>query len=127
VMMAALDSHDRFPPSVSDTLPGLPSHQRRRDRWRCAKPSFDGSAAEPLERVLSVANLFRHIAPRNPGGVAVEHRFDASAIVVGGDATSPALPGSRSLICSHWSWGSAYRFMDQPCSKPTLHKSHKPL
>jgi hypothetical protein len=37
-------------------------------------------------RVLPIAKLFRQIAPRNSGAAAVEHRFDASAIVVGGDA-----------------------------------------
>jgi hypothetical protein len=96
-MMAALDSHDRFPRSVSDTLPGLASHQRRRDRWRCARPSFIGPAAEPLVRVLPVAKLFRQISPRNSGGVAIEHRFDASAIVVGGDADMTGFAGRKVL------------------------------
>jgi hypothetical protein len=79
-------------------------------------------------RVLPVAKPFRQVAPRNSGAVAVEHRFDESAIVVGAvTPTSPGLPGSRSLIRSHWSSRSAYRFIGQPCSKPTLHGSHKLL
>jgi hypothetical protein len=47
---------------------------------------FIGPAAEALVRVLPVAKRFWQIAPRNSGALAVEHRFDEAAIVIGGDA-----------------------------------------
>ena len=58
---------------------------------------FFGPAAEPLVGVLPVAKPFRQIAPRNSGAVAVEHRFDESAIVVGGDADITGFAGQQVL------------------------------
>src|SRR6516162_768591 len=58
---------------------------------------FIGSAAEPLVSVLPVAKPFRQIAPRNSGAVAVEHRFDQAAIVVGGDADITGFAGQQIL------------------------------
>jgi hypothetical protein len=58
---------------------------------------FIGPAAEPLVGVLPVAKPFRQIAPRNSGAVAVEHRFDESAIVVGGDADITGFAGQQVL------------------------------
>src|SRR6516162_8123576 len=59
--------------------------------------SFIGPAAEPPVGVLPVAKPFRQIAPRNSGTVAVEHRFDESAIVVGGDADITGFAGQPVL------------------------------
>src|SRR6516162_2709186 len=58
---------------------------------------FTGPAAELPVRVLPVAKPFRQIAPRNAGAVAVEHRFDESAIVVGGDADITGFAGQQVL------------------------------
>jgi hypothetical protein len=44
-------------------------------------------------RVLPVAKPFRQIAPPNSGAVAVEHRFDEAAIVVGDDADITGFAG----------------------------------
>ena len=52
-----------------------------------------GPAAEPPVGVLPVAKPFRQVAPRNSGAVAVEHCFDESAIVVGGDADITGFAG----------------------------------
>ena len=46
-----------------------------------------------LVRVLPVAKPLRQIAPRNSGAVAVEHRFDESAIVVRGDTDITGFAG----------------------------------
>ena len=54
---------------------------------------FIGPTAEPLVGVLPVALPFRQNAPRNSGAVAVEHGFDESAIVVGGDADITGFAG----------------------------------
>jgi len=58
---------------------------------------FIGPAAEPPVGVLPIAKPFRQIAPRNSGAVAVEHRFDESAIVVGGDADITGFAGQQVL------------------------------
>jgi hypothetical protein len=59
---------------------------------------FIGSAAEQLvSGVLPVAKPFRQIAPRNSDAVAVEHRFDESAIVVGDDADITRFAGQQVL------------------------------
>ena len=39
--------------------------------------------AEPAVGVLPIAESFRQIPPRDAGAVAVQHRFDESAIVLG--------------------------------------------
>ena len=45
----------------------------------------------------ALATAFRQIAPRNSGAVAVERRFDESAIVVGGDADITGFAGQQVL------------------------------
>ena len=58
---------------------------------------FVGPPAEPLVRVLPVAQPFRQVAPRNSGAVAVEHRLDKAAIVAGGDADITGFAGQQVL------------------------------
>jgi hypothetical protein len=98
----------------------------RCSKRRCHTP-FSGPAAEPLVGVLPVAKPFRQVAPRNSSAVAVEHRFDESTIVAGGDADITGFAGEQVFDSLHWSSRSAYRLMGQPCSKSTLHESHKLL
>src|SRR6516225_1785863 len=45
----------------------------------------------------ALATAFRQIAPRNSGAVAVERRFDESAIVVGGAADITGFAGQQVL------------------------------
>ena len=52
----------------------------------CCHTPLLGPAAEPAVGVLPVAKAFRQVAPRNSGAVAIEHRFDESAVVLSGDA-----------------------------------------
>src|SRR6516164_8116033 len=61
---------------------------------RCHTP-FLAQRLKPPVRVVPVAKPFRQIAPRNSGAVAVEHRFDESAIVVGGDADITGFAGQQ--------------------------------
>src|SRR6201998_2418797 len=58
---------------------------------------FFGPAAEPPVGVLPVAKPLRQVAPGSSGAVAVEHRFDESAIVVGGDAYITGFAGQQVL------------------------------
>jgi hypothetical protein len=76
-----------------------------------------GPATEPPMRVLPVAEALRQVAPRNPGAVAIENRFDEATIVAGGDTNIPGFSGSRCLIRSHWSSRSPYRFTSQLSTK----------
>jgi hypothetical protein len=64
---------------------------------RRSKRRFLGPTAEPLVGVLPIAKPLRQVAPRNSGAVAVEHRFDESAVVVGGDAHITGLAGQQVL------------------------------
>src|ERR1700756_806794 len=70
--------------------------------------SFVGPTAEPLVGVLPIAKPLRQVAPRNSGAVTVEHRFDESAIVVGGDADITGFAGQQVLD----SLPSGYRLGD---------------
>ena len=56
---------------------------------------FLGPTAEPLVGVLPIAKPLRQVAPRDSGAVAIEYRFDKSAIVVGGDADVTGLAGQQ--------------------------------
>ena len=79
---------------------------------------FLGPAAEPLGVFFQSPNRFRQVAPRNSSAVAVEHCFDESTIVAGGDADITGFAGQHVL-------DSLPLVMGQPCSKPTLHETHK--
>jgi hypothetical protein len=56
-----------------------------------------GPTAEPPVRVLPVAKPLRQIAPRNAGTIAIEHRFNESAVVLSVDADMRDPRGRRIL------------------------------
>ena len=62
-----------------------------------------GPAAEAGAHLLPVPEAFRQVALGNAGPIAIEHRLDEQAVVLGGDPDMPGGPGSSSLIRSHWS------------------------
>ena len=53
--------------------------------------------------ILAVAKALRQVTPWYSRMVPVQHRLDKATIVPGGGADVAQLPGSRSLIRSHWS------------------------
>jgi len=73
---------------------------------RCVKTrSHTPAVAQRLNRrcILAVAKALRQVTPWYSRMVPVQHRLDKATIVPGGGADVAQLPGSRSLIRSHWS------------------------
>ena len=62
-----------------------------------------GPAAEAGVHLLPITEACRQVTPGKAGAVAIEHRLDEQAVVLGGDPDMSGAAGQRSAIRSPWS------------------------